>query len=226
VFLAAGYTEALFLALAVPAWLAAREERWAAAGLLAAGACSVRVNGAFLAVALVVHYLVVRRGRPRRDALWLAVPAVPLLGYSAYLRWRTGDWLRWLHAQEEGWGRRFTAPWDALAETVRMADGVGAFAYVARLEIAAVAVGLALTGLLLRRRRWGEATYVGLSVGSLATSTFYFSVARGTLLWFPLFLVLAAAAARRPVAHRAYLAVCAPLMLLGVLLFTTGRWAG
>jgi hypothetical protein len=226
VFLAAGYTEALFLALAVPAWLAARDERWAAAGLLAAGACAVRVNGAFLALALATHYLVVRRGRLRADVAWLLAPAAVLLAYTAYLRWLTGDWLRWFAAQEEGWDRRLTWPWDALPATLRMTDGAGPFAYVAWTEIVAVAVGLAVTGALLWLRRWGEAVYVGLSVGALATSTFYFSVARSSLLWFPLWLLLAAAAARWPGVQRGYLAVAAPLMVLGVLLFTTGRWAG
>ncbi|OEJ34937.1 hypothetical protein BGK67_29645 [Streptomyces subrutilus] len=36
VFLAAGYTEALFLALALPAWLAALRRNWPAAAVLAA----------------------------------------------------------------------------------------------------------------------------------------------------------------------------------------------
>ncbi|HVM27947.1 MAG TPA: mannosyltransferase family protein [Mycobacteriales bacterium] len=229
VFLAAGYTEALFLALALPAWLAARDGRWAAAGLLVAAACTVRVNGVFLAVAVGVHYLVLSRGRLRPDALWLLAPLAAVAAYAGYLRWLTGDWLRWFAAQEQGWDRRLTAPWDALTATVGMAtpgSGAGAFVHVARLEIAAVAVGLLLTGVLLRRRRWAEAVYVGLSVGALATSTFYLSVARSTLLWFPLWVALAALAARWRWVHPAYLAVAVPLMVLGVLLFTTGRWAG
>jgi hypothetical protein len=226
VFLAAGYTEALFLALALPAWLAARDGRWAVAGLLAAGACAVRVNGVFLTAGLAVLYLTSSRGRLRRDVLWLAAPVLVVVAWFGWLRWTTGDWLRWFAAQEEGWGRRLTWPWDALDETLQMADGTGAFAYVAHLEIAAVAVGVLLTGVLAWRREWAEAVYVGLSVGSLATSTFYFSVARSALLWFPLWTLLAAAGRRWPQVHRAVLAVSAPLMAVGVVLFTTGRWAG
>src|SRR5581483_554825 len=52
VFLTAGYTEALFLAFALPAWLQARRGRWWVAGALAAGASTVRVTGLFLAAAL------------------------------------------------------------------------------------------------------------------------------------------------------------------------------
>jgi hypothetical protein len=229
VFLFAGYTEALFLALALPGWLAARSGRWPLAGLLVATACTVRVTGAFLAVAVLVHYLVQRRGRVRADVLWLLAPGAALLAYAVYLRLLTGDWLRWLEAQEQGWRRRPTWPWDAFQASLdgaRSATLPAEFVLSFRLEILAVLMGVALTLVLLQRRRWAEAVYVGLSVGALATSTFYLSVARSSLLWFPLYVVLAAAAARWRWVHVAYLAVAAPLMVLGVLAFTGGRWWG
>jgi hypothetical protein len=229
VFLFAGYTEALFLALALPAWLAARTGRWPLAGLLVAAACTVRVTGAFLAAAVLVHYLLQRRGRVGTDVLWLLAPGVALLAYAGYLRVLTGDWLRWFEAQEQGWDRRLTWPWDAFRASLQGArsDVLAAeFVLSFRLEIVAVLLGVALTLVLLQRRRWAEAVYVGLSVGALATSTFYLSVARSTLLWFPLYLVLAAAAQRWRWVHVAYLAVAAPLMVVGVLAFTSGRWWG
>jgi len=229
VFLFAGYTESLFLALALPGWLAARHGRWALAGLLVAGACTVRVNGAFLAAALVVQYLVSRRGRVRGDAMWLLAPGVAVLGYFGYLRVLTGDWLRWFAAQEQGWDRRLSWPWDALQRSLDGATSqrlTSDFVLNFRFEIAAVLIGLVLLGWLLRCRRWAEATYVGLSVGALATSTFYLSVARSSLLWFPLFVALAAAAQRWRWLHPAYLAVTVPLMVVGVLAFTGGRWWG
>ena len=89
-----------------------------------------------------------------------------------------------------------------------------------------MAVGVLVTVLLVRRARWGEATYVGLSVAALATSTFYLSVARATLLWFPLWLLLVEAAQRRAWVHPAYVWLSAPLMAVGVLTFTSGRWVG
>ncbi len=228
VFLAAGYSEALFLALALPGWWCARRGHWAAAGLLVAGASAVRVSGLFLAAGLLVHYAVTER-RVRPALGWLLAPFATLLAYAAYLHHLTGDWLRWPHAQQEGWGRRLTAPWTALHTTVTAAYGQGQgaeYAWSWWAELAAVLVGVLLTAVLLRRARWGEATYVGLSVAALATSSFYLSVARATLLWFPLWLLLAEAARRRPSLHTAYVAVSAPLMAVGVLTFTSGRWLG
>ena len=229
VFLFAGYSEALFLALALWGWLCARQEHWVAAGLLVAGASTVRVSGLFLACGLVVHHLVTRRGRLGADSAALAAPFAAVAAYFAYLWTITGDPLRWFSAQEVGWGRRTTPPWEALGTTVRAAldETQGAeYAWSFRAEILAVAVGLVLTVVLVRRRAWGEATYVGLSVGALATSTYYLSVGRATLLWWPLFVLLARATVRRPWLHTAYVAVCAPVMALLVLTFTSGRWVG
>jgi len=229
VFLFAGYTEALFLAAALWGWWHARRGSWVTAALLVAAASTVRISGVFLACGLVVHYLVEHRGRPRADALALAAPFLAVAAYFGYLWWLTGDVWRWTAAQEQGWGRRTTAPWEALRTTLAAARGdaqLAEFAWSFRAEIVAVLVGLVLTAVLLRRRRWGEATYVGLSVTALATSTYYLSVGRATLLWWPLFVLLAAASRTRPALLWAWLAVSAPLMALGVLTFTSGRWVG
>ena len=48
------YTESLFCAAAFWAWERARSDRWLAAALITAVACTVRVSGLFLVIALVV----------------------------------------------------------------------------------------------------------------------------------------------------------------------------
>jgi hypothetical protein len=227
VFLAAGYSEALFLACALWGWLLAKQGRWVPAALLVAAATTVRVNGVFLAVALIVEYAVAHRGRLRPDAVALLAPFAAVAAYVVYLHALTGDWQRWQHAQAEGWGRHLVSPVSAFTTTLsgaRNAMQGAEYAWSFRAEILAVAVGLALTVALLVQRRWGEMTYIGLSLAALATSTFYLSVARGTLLWWPLFLLLARAGQRRAWLHTAYVWTSAPLMALFVLTFTSGRW--
>ena len=229
VFLAAGYSEALFLAFALSSWLAARRGHWLVAGLLAGGAAFVRIDGLFLGVALVVEWLV--RGRPYqlRSGLPLAAPWVVTAGFFAYLHSVTGDWLAWLHAERDGWGRSLTAPWTALHTSWNAAfsptQGAG-YEWSFRAEILAVFLGVALTIVLFVLRRWGEATFVGLQVVALACSAYYLSVARSTVLWFPLWVLLARWSVRREWLHRAYLAVAPALMAVGVVSFTSGRWVG
>jgi hypothetical protein len=229
VFLAAGYSEALFLAFALPSWLAARRGRWAMAGLLGALAAAVRITGVFLGAALIVQWLVETRGRGRaRDGLALLGPWLVTAGYFAYLHAITGDWLAWSHAERDGWGRRWTAPWTALQTTwhAAFASQPSDYAWSFRAEIVAVVVGVALTVALIWLRHWGEAVYVGGQVAALATSAYYLSVARATLLWWPLWVLLARAGGRWPPAGMAYLAIGPPLMIVGVVAFTQGHWVG
>lgn len=230
VFLAAAYTEALFLAFAFPAWLCAKKGRWAAAGILCAFACGIRITGVFVAIALVVEFLTARDGRRRWPAApWLALPVLPVAAYFTYLHDRTGDWNAWQHAQEKGWYRTFHWPWEALANTWEAAyDGQQStvFAWMFGAEILAVGVGLLLTVWLLRERRWAEATYIGLQLYAFTTSYWFFSVPRSTLTWWPLWIALAAWSLRRPAVLQSYLAVLAPFSVAFVLLFSNGRWAG
>jgi hypothetical protein len=222
VFLFAGYSESLFLAFAVPAWLLARQRRWEPAVLCAMGAACVRVTGIFLAVALIVEFLVA--DRRWRLTPWLALPFAPVAAYALYQWRRTGDWLAWQHAQQEGWGRSMAWPWDAFRTTWQAAFGESnEFSGAFRVEIVAAVVGVALTCWLLARRRWSEAVYVGLPLASLLTSAFYLSIGRAALLWWPLWLGIGRL--RWP-AYAVVLVVFVPLLTEEVILFTSGHWAG
>ncbi|MBV9795349.1 MAG: hypothetical protein JO016_15575 [Actinobacteria bacterium] len=320
VFLAAGYTESLFLALAIPAWLAGRQRRWVLACVLTALACTVRIDGAFEAAGLAVMFLV---GRPRaRD--WarspaFALPLAAVVGYFAYLRDITGDGLAWFHAEAQGWSRRLTNPvtafrtsWDnafgsgyrsggggfgrgggagghrfgggpggrvhrnpggfpgagaggggqatgtgpqtggtgpgtGLSHSVGGSGGtapagsggtfsafsggrlggVGSFdPWPFRLDILAVAAGLAFIGWAAFRRRWAELVYVGIAVVSLATSTFYMSVAREALLWWPPLIAFALWLSGRRWLTGLVLAGSGVVMVGITWLFLTGSWAG
>ncbi|MFD6973667.1 glycosyltransferase family 39 protein [Streptomyces sp. NPDC059949] len=230
VFLAAGYTEALFLALALPAWLAAQRQNWPAAAVLACLACSVRVTGLFLVAALTLHFLLTARGRAAwRAAPWLLLPALAPALYSWYLQTRTGDWQAWKHAQERGWYRDFHAPWEAWANTWEAAfhhTQPTGYAWMWQAELLAMVVGVVLLALLLRGRRWPEALYIALTLWALGTSYWYTSVPRSTLLWWPLWIALASWSLRRPRVQSAYLYVAGPLSVTVAITFLTGRWAG
>ncbi|MEQ4208372.1 mannosyltransferase family protein [Actinopolymorpha sp. B9G3] len=237
IFLAAPYTEALFLGLAIPAWLAARRGHWWLAAVLAAGASTVRVSGLFLAIALAVEFLTSPKRREWVQGLWLALPLAPLLGYMAYLKVETGDWLRWYNAQADEWYRGFTPPNEALMNTMDAAGGKDVFGDVSeavranfewmfRAEIVAILVGVVLTVVLLAIRRWGEATWVGIQVLAFMTSYWFFSVPRASLLWFPLWMGLAAISLRKQWVWLTYLLVAVPLLGMWTCVYVTGKWAG
>jgi len=256
VFLVAGYSEPLFLAGAVPAWYLASRGRWWAASVPAAVAMSARTVGLALIAGLAVEYLAQRRFRPRSvrlDALSLLAAATPLLAWMAWLWWRTGDALRFVHDQKAGWGRELTLPGEALENTVTaayrtVADTTWVFTW--RLELVGVVIGLSLlVWCLLHRSRtagadagadagagvgaagagrpeWAWAAYTAATLAAYLLSTWYFSVPRGLLGLFPLPLLLAGALRRRPQLAAIVLAISAGLFSLGVTVFVRGPWVG
>ncbi|SEG82999.1 Mannosyltransferase (PIG-V) [Thermomonospora echinospora] len=230
VFLFAGYSEAVFLALALPAWLLARRGRWTAAALLAVPAAGVRITGLFFALALIVEFLVGEHGRREvgwRPAAWLALPFTPLLAYSWYQWTRTGDWLAWQHAQEAGWDRHLVWPWESFKTTWQAAfQSDYEFTLAFRIEMFAALVGVLLTVYLLVKRRWPELVYVGLQLAALLLSSYYLSVGRAMLLWWPLWIAVARFGMRRPGLYAAAVAVSTPFAVLLLLTFTSGSWAG
>jgi hypothetical protein len=231
VFLAAPYTEALFCAFAFPAWLAARQGRWARAAILVALASTVRVSGLFLIFALCVEFITSKK-RDWRSLPWLVLPAVPVLGFMAYLKQIHGSWFAWQDAQEKGWAREFTWPWTSVIHTFEAATK-GHFpadrtdwTWMFRAELVALLVGLILLAWLLWRRSWGEAAWVGATVAAFVTSYWVYSLTRATLLWWPLWIGLAVLLHRRPWLGKLYLGLAVPLGAIWAAAFFTGRWAG
>jgi len=229
IFLAAGYTESLFLAFALTCWLAARKGRWTLAVALAGLACVIRVNGLFLCAALAAEILRSADGRRIRSLAAFIPALVPLACYELYLRLRTGDWLAWQHAETNGWQRRLTNPVDTFRTAWTAGFGHEFSApvdFVFQLEILAVLAGVIAIAVLLAHRRWPEAGYAALTIGALATSDWYESVPRALLLLWPIWCGLAVAAARRPWVGQLYLAVSIPIAAVIGVLFLTGNWAG
>jgi hypothetical protein len=253
VFTVVPYTESLFCAAAFWAWERARSDHWLAAAALTAVACTLRVSGLFLIVALLVMIITDRKPaavKLRRAGLML-IPASMIMAFATYLYVLTGTWTAWYRAQATGWVRELTWPWESFLNTIpAIVPGAYAnhpwWAAVFRGEMISMAVGVGVTAwcivVSLRARRspngpdrtmWGEASWVGVQVLAFSMSYWFFSVNRATLLWFPLWIMLgrwvAGPSRFSPPAHRLLVAAAFTVEILLMLwwswLFFTGHWA-
>jgi hypothetical protein len=230
VFLVAPYSEALFLAGAVPAFYYARRRRWHLVAAPAAVATGTRAAGVFLLLGLAAEWL--RGGRSarvpaRRAAIALGIGALPLVGYGIYLEAAVGNAFQFFADQAEGWQRELTNPIAALAATWRGAtsDSLDAnFVFAFRIEIAAAVLGLGATAWALARREWGYAAYMGSMMAALMTSNYYLSIPRMLLTFWPGLVLLAELNRTSPRRHEVTLVVMIPLAALGVVVFTRGGW--
>ena len=226
-FLVTVYSEALFLACALGAWAAGLARRWWLAGVLAALASLVQINGLFLAAALAVMYLQQHRRGIRPDVIALALPALAVAAFLAYLRVRTGAWGAWQQAQDV-WNGSVVAPWTGLQrgwDSIRTA-GTADLIISRWADLVVTVGGIVLVVLLAVLRRWPETVFVLLTVAVLTCSTALVSAPRYALMWFPTYL-LAAELGVRPRWRwltPTLVVACVPLLGVVALSFASHGW--
>ena len=194
------YTESLFLFLTVGAFYAMRRDQVALAACCGLAAGLARPNGMWLAAPLLwmaFH----QRGRPRwRHAGALVAALSPIAGtiaYSAYLFFRFGDGLAWVHGQA-AWGLPLalrTGAKDAPA-FVRAPLQVYTDILVWAADLAAFVVAAAAIKPILKRFGPPYALWVALTIVPPVMAHLFMSAGRFTAVLFPLFFWLATALPR------------------------------
>jgi hypothetical protein len=241
VFLMIGYAEALFLALAIPAWRAAARGRWWSAALLAGLAGLVRIDAVFLIPALMVMALSGYRGpriwpppaatigRRLANAAKVACAAAGPGAYEIYLWVSTGNPFAWQAALRRGWDIHLASPVQDLQTTwwaaFRHPFSAG-IAFEFQLELATLVVLVLATIGFAVCKRWPEVTYCALALISLGTSVWFQTGPRTALVLFPLWIGFAALGARRRWVRYAYFSVSGPVALVLAMLYLSGQWAG
>jgi hypothetical protein len=230
VFLVAPYSEALFLAGAIPSFYLARKRRWALAGAFAAVAMAARFAGVFLIFGLVLEFSRQRdfsAARLRQAAVGAVIALAPLAAYASFLARARGDALYFFTDQRLGWGRSLTNPVRSLMNTWSTwggADYPSNWIFAWRIEIVAAAAGVGLFAWAVAKREWGYAGYVGATMAALMASSWYFSIPRMLLSLFPAMVFIAGWTREHPLRHDLVVLAMAPVATLGVIVFTRGAW--
>jgi Gpi18-like mannosyltransferase len=229
-FLHIGYTESVFLALALGAFWCGRTDRWWAAGLLGLLAALTRVNGLILIPALALEAWSAWRADPQRRWRWrwLAVGG-PLIGFAGYLALNYGvygDPLAFAGIQREHWFKALSPPWVGIAGTFRWIRGrdLDDALMLGWMELAFLALGLLGTAYSAFRFRPSWTAWMAGNWLLFASTGFVLSAPRYTLALFPLMAWFAVLADRRWVGIGLALA---SLALFGwfAFRFATGVWA-
>jgi Gpi18-like mannosyltransferase len=230
-FLHVGYTESLFMALALGSFLAARRRAWRVAGILGALAALSRVNGLLLIPALAVEayaqYRDEGRRQPRPEWAWIALVASGFVVYLALNQYALGDPLAFLSIQKEHWFRSFTWPWVSVGDAWRSAqwrtpsDAV----MVGWMELLFALLGLGGTIWCAFRLRASYAVWMGANWLLWTSTKFLLSVPRYTLIMFPVYILFARAAVKRPALGGAIALWSLLLLALFAAQFARGHWA-
>jgi hypothetical protein len=227
-FMHTDYSESLFLALVLAAFLAARRDRWLVAGVTGALAALSRPNGILLLPALGADAIVQLWRTRRFDLRWLFMGLMPV-GLAVYLlvNYRTtGDPLAFLGIEREHWSNALAAPWSSIRVNYRVArDWKPAQAEMVGTQVLIyLAIGLVGTIAAMVLLRSSYAAWIGLNWLLIATRSWDISAPRYVLTMFPLFILIALLARRR-VWDAAITAWSLLWLAFFVSEFVAGRWA-
>lgn len=224
-FLHIGYSESLFLAFVLGCLLAARMQLWAVAGALGALACLTRVNGLLLIPTLLVEAWLQYRQTRRIDWRWLWIAAIGL-GFASYLvlNYRvTGDPFAFSRIMEDHWYKRLMPPWVGIRDVwlripgFNLTEGLHEFVFIIFSFLCTVWCWIKL--------RPSHAIWVTLNWLLVTSTTYVVSVPRYCLTLFPIFIILARFAVKRPFAGRIITAISLLLLALFAMKFAHGTWA-
>lgn len=231
-FLHIGYTEALFMALVLGSFLAARTDRWWLAGLLGGLAALTRINGLILIPALAAEAYTQWLLRPASERKvrveWLAIGLVAV-GFGAYLALNYaiyGSPFEFLRIQHEHWYKSLASPWDAISGAFGWFDSPKPDNRLMYGFMELLFVGIGLAGTIFAAFRFRPSWFIWMAGNMLlfVSTSFLLSTPRYALTLFPLFVSLALVSARTWV-----LVMLSALSIGGLVYFagrfTTGVWA-
>ncbi len=233
VFLSAAYTEPLYLALVLGAFVRAGKQDWWSAGALTGLACLTRPVGVIAYAAILVRCWESRwahKMRPPRASLGLALPAVAICGYVVYQSIALGDPLAVWHAEQRRWNQHLIVPssfpdyisMTLSAQSLLRPDHGALICF----NLVLLGLAIAVTGRLSGSRRFPAClkVYTILTLLSILCRGSDMSIARLLMAAFPLHMTLADWLTAGPAA-RAFLIVLLFLVLdvMGTIAFVANK---
>ena len=226
-FLHIGYTESLFLMLALSCVFAARKQRWLLAGLLGALACLTRANGLVLLPVLMAEaahqYWTTRRWR--WQWLWIGVAGLGFAGYMLLNKYVTGDAFAFTSLMRQFFSKTLSPPWTGIDNAMgSMTRDPAEAEMIGTQEVLFIALGLACTVASWIKLRPAYSVWMTGNWLLFVSVSFVLSVPRYTLTMFPIYILFSMLAARR-----VWLTIITFWSILYLAffasLFTWGRWA-
>lgn len=229
------YTESLFLAFALGAFLAARKNHWWLAGILGGLASATRLVGIFLFPALLAEchqQASKKRGKQLNQLVALTLIAVGFLVYMGYLKKTTGDPFFFVHIQPlfgaERTGGKLILLHQVFWRYLKMILGtkLDYLYFTVWLELLSSVLFLGLAVLVYLKSRLSYTIFMALSFLTPTLTGTFSSMPRYVLVLFPSFMVLAQMAEKDRRLRVIYPIAAIAFGLMAVSLFVRGWFIG
>ncbi|HSS21514.1 MAG TPA: glycosyltransferase family 39 protein [Pyrinomonadaceae bacterium] len=226
-FLHIGYTESLFLMLALSCIYSARKKRWLLAALFGALTCLTRANGLVLGPVLVAEAAYQYWTTRRWNWQWLYIPLMAL-GFGGYLllnKHVTGDFFAFTSLMQRFFFKSLASPLtgidNALGSLTRSpseAEMIGVQ------EVFFIFLGLVCSVISWFKLRPSYSVWIAGNWLLFVSVTFVLSVPRYTLTMFPIYILFSMLASKR-----VWLAIISVWSIIYLAFFSSvfawGHWA-
>jgi Gpi18-like mannosyltransferase len=241
-FFLAGYTESLFLCLALLSFYHARHGHWWLSGLSGFFACLTRSTGIILLLPFCYEYLRQHQFQIRKFGFGIVAGGLILvsIGLYAFYCWKTfGDPLSFSH-QEISWQRHLMPPWSGIIKAVRIIkNSNGLLSFYALRNLTDLLPDLLILFLLIlgcagpwrfKKEQWSYLLYgiplyliIALYPRGGGGEMPLESVGRYMLEIFPAFILLALLGKFRWL-HISYISIASSTCYFLLTQFLTGHW--
>ncbi len=226
-FLHIGYTESLFLMLALSCVYSARKQHWLLAGVFGAFTCMTRANGLVLIPMLVTEVIYQYRQTRRWQWQWLYV-LLAVLGFGGYLllnKHVTGNAFAFVSLEQQFFSKSLSSPITGIDSALgSLSRSPGEAEMIGMQEVLYIALGLACTVVSWLKLRPAYSVWMTGNWLLFVSVSFVLSVPRYTLTMFPIYILFSLLATRR--VWLAAITVWSIVYLsFFVSVFTRGGWA-
>jgi len=199
-FLHIGYTESLFLMLALSSVYSARKQRWLAAAIFGALTCMTRANGLVLLPVLVMEAAQQYRATRRWRWQWLYI-LLAACGFGGYLllnKYVTGNAFAFTSLMQQFFGKSLSTPLHGIDNALgSMTRSPTEAEMVGTQEVVFILLGLVCTVVSWFKLRPTYSVWMTGNWLIFVSVSFVLSVPRYTLTMFPIFILFAMLAAKR-----------------------------
>lgn len=226
-FLAAPYSEALFICLVLASLFCARNKKWFLASILAALVGATRLQGLVIIPTLMIEFWMQRKETSYKKLLYLLITP---LGFAAYLfiNWyMTGNAFEFLKIQREHFYHTNILPTQQIWETIKhITNDVPSEMKVLLHEAKMISIIFSVA-ILAYSFKWMRVSYQFFAWSQLIillTDSWLMSLPRYLLAIFPFYIILAKLT-EKPERYQFVLTFSIMLMMGMYSLFAAGNWA-
>jgi hypothetical protein len=199
-FLHIGYTESLFLMLAISCVYSARKQRWLLAAGFGALTCLTRANGLVLGPVLVMEaaYQYSKTRRWQWEWLYISLVALGFGGYLLLNKYVTGDALAFTHLMQQFFSKSLSSPITGIDNAIGSLTRAPSEAeMIGMQEVVFITLGLVCTIVSWFKLRPAYSVWMTGNWLMFVSVSFVLSVPRYTLTMFPIYILFSMLATRR-----------------------------